>query len=61
MSEDWETAKPPRAGGKVDWDRLSIAELEARIADLEAEIAACRRAIDAKRGHRSEADSLFRR
>ena len=61
MSDDWDGAKPPSGGCKIDFDRLSVAELEARIASLEAEIAACRRAIDAKRGHRSEADSLFRR
>ena len=57
--DDDSGAKPVPA--KADLERLSIGEIEARIATLEAEIAACREAIAHKRGHRSAADSLFRR
>lgn len=59
MMDDDSGAKPIPA--KPDLERLSIDEIEARIAALETEIASCREAIARKRGHRSEADSLFRR
>ncbi|BBK39460.1 hypothetical protein STAQ_45380 [Allostella sp. ATCC 35155] len=42
-------------------DPLSVDELEAYIGELEAEIARVRQAIEAKRGHRSAAESVFRR
>lgn len=42
-------------------DPLSVDELEAYIGELEAEIARVRQAIAAKRGHRSAAESVFRR
>jgi uncharacterized small protein (DUF1192 family) len=40
---------------------LSVAELEAYIGDLEAEIVRVRAAIAAKHSQRAGADSLFRR
>ena len=43
-----------------DIDRLSVAELEARIAALESEIARCRRKIEGAVNHRAIADSLFK-
>jgi len=43
-----------------DLDRLSVAELEARVAALEGEIARCRAKIDGAVSHRSIADALFR-
>ncbi|UUL82888.1 DUF1192 domain-containing protein [Sphingomonas qomolangmaensis] len=44
-----------------DLDPLSIAELEARAAALEGEIARVRRHIDKAVRHRDSADALFRR
>ena len=43
-----------------DLDRLSVAELEARIVALEGEIARCRRKIDGAVSHRASADALFK-
>ncbi|WP_294356395.1 DUF1192 domain-containing protein [uncultured Sphingomonas sp.] len=43
-----------------DLDRLSVGELEARVAALEAEIARCRAKIDGAVSHRASADSLFK-
>ena len=44
-----------------DLDPLSVAELEARVAALEGEIARCRRQIDGAVHHRAIADELFKR
>ena len=46
---------------REDLDPFSVAELEARIALLEAEIARVRRRIDHAVSHRASADALFRR
>lgn len=46
---------------RQDIDRLSVAELEARIAALEAEIARARAKIDFAVNHRATAEGLFRR
>ena len=46
---------------KQDLDPLSVAELEARIAALEGEIARCRDRMTRAVHHRASADSLFRR
>lgn len=43
-----------------DLDRLSVAELEARIVALESEIARCRRKIEGAVNHRAIADQLFK-
>ncbi len=50
---------PIRAIKPETLDRLSIADLEERIAALKAQIAACEAEIEKKRGHRSAADALF--
>jgi uncharacterized small protein (DUF1192 family) len=46
---------------KQDLDPLSIDELNARIATLEAEIARARARIDRAVNHRANADGLFKR
>ena len=58
---------PPRADSPLaalareDLDRLSVAELEARVAMLESEIARTRAKRSAADTVRSAADALFRR
>jgi uncharacterized small protein (DUF1192 family) len=49
------------SGAAKDLTPLSVAELEAHIHVLEAEIARIRAAIEAKRSHRSGAEGLFKR
>ena len=46
---------------RQDLDRLSVAELHARVAALEGEIARCRAKILQAVNHRESADALFRR
>ena len=46
---------------RQDLDPLSVAELEARIATLEGEIARVRRKIESAVNHRANADALFKR
>ncbi|MDR6788125.1 uncharacterized small protein (DUF1192 family) [Sphingomonas sp. BE138] len=46
---------------REDLDRLSLAELEARIAALEGEIARARKKIEGAVNHRASADALFRK
>ncbi|WP_298812551.1 DUF1192 domain-containing protein [uncultured Sphingomonas sp.] len=43
-----------------DLDRLSVAELEARVTALQGEIARCRAKIDGAVSHRASADALFK-
>ena len=45
---------------RQDLDPLSVAELEARIAALEAEITRARLKIERAVNHRASADALFR-
>ena len=45
---------------RQDLDPLSVAELEARIAALEGEIARSRQKIERAVNHRASADQLFR-
>lgn len=40
-------------------DRLSVEELQQRIKDLKAEIAACEAELEKKQAHKSAADALF--
>jgi uncharacterized small protein (DUF1192 family) len=47
--------------GRQDLDPLSVAELDRRIADLEAEIARVRRHKERSINHRASADLLFKR
>lgn len=64
---DVEDILGPRSGDPLagllaeDLDRLSVAELEARMLALEGEIARCRRKIDSAVHQRASADALFRR
>jgi uncharacterized small protein (DUF1192 family) len=46
---------------RQDLDPLSVAELDERVAVLEAEIARCRVRRERAVNHRSTADALFRR
>ena len=46
---------------RQDLDRLSVAELHARVAALEGEVARVRRKIEGAVHHRASADALFRR
>jgi uncharacterized small protein (DUF1192 family) len=46
---------------REDLDRLSVTELEARVAALEGEIARCRQKITGAVNHLASADALFRR
>ncbi|MEH3035633.1 MAG: DUF1192 domain-containing protein [Sphingomonas adhaesiva] len=46
---------------REDLDRLSVAELHARIAALEGEVARTRAKIEGAVNHRASADALFRR
>lgn len=46
---------------RQDLDPLSVAELDARIAALHAEIARCQGKRDSAVKHRASADALFRR
>ena len=52
---------PLAALTRQDLDPLSVDELHARIATLEAEIVRARTRIDRAVNHRANADSLFRR
>lgn len=60
-------APPPRTGDPVallarqDLDPFSVAELDARVAALEAEIARVRAHKDKAVNHRASADAIFRR
>ena len=56
-----ELAPRPAKPGPRLLDPMSIEELEGYIREMEAEIARVRAAIAAKRGHRSAAESFFRR
>ncbi len=47
--------------GRQDLDPLSVAELDARVAALEAEIARVRAHRDRSVNHRASADALFKR
>ncbi|MBU3077261.1 DUF1192 domain-containing protein [Sphingomonas quercus] len=52
---------PLAALGRQDLDPLSVAELRARIAALEAEIARCRAHAEGAVNHRASAEALFKR
>ncbi len=44
---------------KIDLERLSVEDLQERIAELQAEIAACEAELNKKQSHKSAADALF--
>jgi uncharacterized small protein (DUF1192 family) len=56
--DDLEPRRPTLA--PVDMEKMSIDDLKDYIAKLEAEIARANGFIDAKQGHRSEADKFFK-
>ena len=61
---DWDDAKPKSAKALVvgeDLGTLSLGELEARVAALDAELARVRREIEAKRARSAAAADLFKR
>jgi uncharacterized small protein (DUF1192 family) len=61
---DWDDIKPKPATGTMIGDNLStlsVAELEARIKDLEQEIVRVSAELDAKRRHEDAASALFKR
>ena len=49
----------PEPEKKIDLERLSVEDLQERIAELKAEIEACERELDKKQSHKSAADALF--
>jgi len=61
---DWDEIRPkPAAGAMIgeNLETLSVAELEARIAALEGEIARVKTELEAKRRHEDAASALFKR
>jgi uncharacterized small protein (DUF1192 family) len=52
---------PVAAAARQDLDPFSVAELEARIAALEAEIVRSRRKMEFAVNHKASADALFRK
>ena len=52
---------PVGEAARQDLDALSVEELEARVAALEAELARTRARIEYAVNHRASADALFRR
>ncbi|HYM31731.1 MAG TPA: DUF1192 domain-containing protein [Candidatus Cybelea sp.] len=61
MDTDDIAPPPKKTPQPVNLETMSVAELEARIGDLEAEIRRTREAIAAKQKARGSADSFFRR
>ena len=60
MQEPDEPRLPPRPA-PPNLDPMGVAELRSYIADLRAEIARAEAEIARKEGHRSAAESIFRR
>ena len=61
---DWDDVRKPGAAGLVigaPLDRLSVGDLEARIAELESEIDRVRAEIQKKRAHSARAEDIFKR
>jgi len=60
MADSDDLAPPPAPRPKpTDLTGLSVAELEAYIGELEAEIARARAAIEGKQAHRRSVEALF--
>jgi uncharacterized small protein (DUF1192 family) len=58
----WDDPDPkPKKAAPVDLGPMSIAELQARIAEYQSEIRRMEEAIRAKQAQRSTADDLFRK
>jgi uncharacterized small protein (DUF1192 family) len=60
MHDDDEPRAKPRRLQELRLDPLAVAELEAYILELRAEIARAEAEIGRKRGHRSAADAFFK-
>ncbi len=60
MEED-EPSRPRARLTPLPMDGMGVAELEAYIAELEAETARAKGAIERKQGHRSTAEAFFRK
>ena len=61
---DWDDVRPkPKVAAAIgeNLETLSVAELEARIVDLEREIARVKTELEAKRRHEDAASALFKR
>lgn len=62
---DWDdlTPKKPKTGAAIgdNLSTLSVAELEARIADFEREIERIKTELDSKRRHEAAANALFKK
>lgn len=61
---DWDEARKPAAGATplgASLDRLSVGDLEARVAELEAEIVRVKAEIEKKRAHSARAADIFKR
>ena len=49
----------PTPEKKLDLERMSVEDLNERIEELRAEIAACEAELEKKQSHKSAADALF--
>ena len=61
---DWDDLKPkpkPSVTLGEDLTTLSVAELEARIGELQGEIERVKAELDAKKAHEAAADQIFKR
>ena len=61
---DWDEVRPkPKVGVAIgeSLETLSVAELQARIVELEREIARVKTELEAKRRHEDAASALFKR
>jgi uncharacterized small protein (DUF1192 family) len=61
---EWDDAKPRPAPVAVVGEKLdafSVADLEQRVRDLEAEIVRVKAALAGKKSHTAAADALFKR
>lgn len=60
---DWDEVKPkPKVGATIgeNLETLSVAELEARVVELEREIARVKTELEKKRRHEDAASALFK-
>ena len=60
---DWDDVRPPQSDEVIvgeNLERLSVGELEARIAALKAEIVRAEGELERKRGHEAQAAALFK-
>ncbi len=61
---DWDEVRPkPKPGAAIgeNLETLSVAELEARIGELEREITRVKTELETKRRHEDAASALFKR